>query len=151
MLQRSLTGSSIEKEKQWSYTHYRCEGWLGFPDLWSGQKPWSLIFNPYGEFRWSPEDPVSQIHSPHLHVGTSGIFSELLSCFQMLKRERERERERGAEKNGKLSNLLIDQNFFGIGLEHRALQSPRRKTTVWKQDTVKEGRNTWYGITCCHS
>ena len=44
--------------------------------------------------------------------------------------------------------VLIDQNFCGIGIEHWALQSPTRKTTVWKQDTVKEGKNTWCGITC---
>ena len=31
-----------------------------------------LIFNPCGEFRWSPEGPVSQIHSPRL----PGIFSD---------------------------------------------------------------------------
>ena len=33
-----------------------------------------LIFNTCGEFRWSPEGPVSQIHSPHLHVGAPRIF-----------------------------------------------------------------------------
>ena len=32
-----------------------------------------LIFNPCGEFQWSPE---GQIHSPHLHVGTPGIFTD---------------------------------------------------------------------------
>ena len=32
------------------------------------------ILTPCGEFRWSPEGPVSQIHSPHLLVGTPGIF-----------------------------------------------------------------------------
>ena len=37
-----------------------------------------LIFNPCGEFRRSPEGPVSQIHSPHLLVGAPGIFSDLL-------------------------------------------------------------------------
>ena len=36
-----------------------------------------LIFNPCGEFRWSQEGPVSQIHSPHLHDGAPGIFSSL--------------------------------------------------------------------------
>ena len=46
--------------------------------------------------------------------------------------------------------VLIDQNFCGIGIEHRALQSPTRRTNVWKQDTVEEGRNTWCGITRCH-
>ena len=45
-----------------------------------------LIFNPCGEFRWSPEDPVSQIHSPHLHVGAPEIFSDLLRYVQMVKR-----------------------------------------------------------------
>ena len=63
-------------------------GWLGFPDLLSGQKPlMELIFNPCGEFRWSPEGPVSQIHSPHLHADAPGIFSVLLSSVLMLKRE----------------------------------------------------------------
>ena len=58
----------------------------------SGSLIWSktlmeLIFIPCGEFRWSPEGPVSQIHSPHLHVGAPGIFSDLLRSVQMLKRE----------------------------------------------------------------
>ena len=33
-----------------------------------------LIFKLCDEFRWSAEDPVSQIHSLHLHVGAPGIF-----------------------------------------------------------------------------
>ena len=73
------------------------EGWLVFPDLWSGQKPWWNC----GEFRWSPEGPVSQIHIPHLLVGAPGIFSDLLRFVQMLKREW------GTESNGKLPHLLI--------------------------------------------
>ena len=44
-----------------------------------------LIFNPCGELRWSPEGPVSQFHSPHLHIGAPGIFSDLLRSVQMLK------------------------------------------------------------------
>ena len=32
-------------------------------------------------------DPFSQIPSPHLHAGALGIFSDLLSSVQMLKRE----------------------------------------------------------------
>ena len=47
------------------------------------------------------EGPVSQIHSPHLHVGASGIFSDLLSSVQTLKREW------GAKSNGKLPHLFI--------------------------------------------
>ena len=45
------------------------------------------IFNPCGEFRWSREVPVSQIHAPHLHAGAPGIFSDLFKFVQMLKRE----------------------------------------------------------------
>ena len=60
-----------------------------------------LIFNPCGEFQWSSEGPVSQIHSPHLHAGAPVIFSDLLRSVQMLKREW------GAESNGKLPHLFI--------------------------------------------
>ena len=58
----------------------------------SGSLSWSktlmeLIFNPCGEFQWSAEGPVSQIHTHHLHDGAPGIFSDLLRYVQMLKRE----------------------------------------------------------------
>ena len=43
----------------------------------------------------------SQIHSPHLHDGAPGIFSDILSSVPMLKRER------GAECNRKLQHLFI--------------------------------------------
>ena len=59
-----------------------------------------LIFNPCGEFRWSPEGPFNQIHS-HLNIGAPGIFSDLSRSLQMLKREW------GAESNGKLPHLII--------------------------------------------
>ena len=55
-----------------------------------------LLFDPCGEFRWSPEGPSSQIHSPHLHIGAPGIFLVLLRSVQMLNREW------GAKSNGKL-------------------------------------------------
>ena len=55
-----------------------------------------LIFNPL-----SPEGPVSQIHSPQLHAGAPGIFSDLLRFVQMLKGEW------GAKINGKLPHLFI--------------------------------------------
>ena len=61
--------------------------------IWS-KSLMELIFNPCGEFRWSAEGPVNQIHSLHLLVGASGIFSDLLRFVQMLKREW------GAESNG---------------------------------------------------
>ena len=69
----------------------------------SGSLIWSktlmeLIFNPCGEFRLSPEGPVSQIHSPHLLVWCPW---DLLRFVQMLKREWH------AESNGKLPHLFI--------------------------------------------
>ena len=61
----------------------------------SGQKlSWNWYLTHVVEFRWSPEGPVSQIHSPHLLVGAPGIFSELLRFVHMLKRQW------GAESNG---------------------------------------------------
>ena len=68
--------------------------------IWS-KTPMELIFNPCGEFRWSPEGPVSQIHSPHLLVGAPGIFSDILRFVQMLKREWD------TESNGKQPHLFI--------------------------------------------
>ena len=61
-----------------------------------------LIFNPCGEFRWNPEGPVSQIHSPHLLVGASWIFTDLLRFVQMLERE-----SVGCGKQRKLQHLFI--------------------------------------------
>ena len=43
-----------------------------------------LIFKPCSEFRWSPEGPVSQIHSPHLLAEDPGIFSDLLISVQIM-------------------------------------------------------------------
>ena len=45
----------------------------------SGSLIWSKtlmehLFDPCGEFRWSPEGPVSQIHSSHRQVGAPGTF-----------------------------------------------------------------------------
>ena len=83
----------------------------------SGSLIWSktimeLIFNPCGEFRWSPEGPVSRIHSPHLQDGAPGIFSDLLRSVQMLKGEW------GAESKGSYriySSLVKLQHWF-LGL-----------------------------------
>ena len=65
-----------------------------------------LIFNPCGEFRWSSEVPVSQIHSPHLHVGAPGIFSDLLRSVQMLKSEWGAESYRTYSLLGKTAALV---------------------------------------------
>ena len=60
-----------------------------------------LIFNSCCEFRSSPEGPFSQIHSPHLHGMTPGIFSDLLRSVKILKGEW------GAESNWKLPHVSI--------------------------------------------
>ena len=49
------------------------------------KNPNGTDFNLCGEFRWSPEGPVSQIHSPHFHDGAPRIFSDHLNSVQMLK------------------------------------------------------------------
>ena len=83
-----------------------------------------LIFNPCSEFRWSLAGPVSQIHSPHLHVGAPGIFSDLLRSVQMLKREWV------VESNGKLPYL-----FSLVKLQPWFL-SLRWKTCLWQNRSL---------------
>ena len=66
--------------------------------------------------------PVSKIHSPHLHVGAPGIFSELLRSVQMLKREL------GAESNEKLRHLLIPRKTATLVPEFAAKDLPLGRT-----------------------
>ena len=92
----------------------------------SGSLIWSKtlmeqIFNPYCEFRWSLEGPVSQIHSPHLHVGAPGILSDLLRSIQMIKREW------GAESNG---NYRTYPSLVELQPEFLSL---RWKTCLWAE------------------
>ena len=58
--------------------------WIPGSLIWS-KSLMELMFNTCGEFRWSPEGPVSQIHSPHHLFGAPGIFSYLLKFVQMVK------------------------------------------------------------------
>ena len=119
------------------------EGWLGFPDLWSGQKHWwNWYFNPCGEFWWSLEGPVSQIHSPHLHAGAPGIFSDFLRSVQMLKRER------CVESNGKLPNLFIPSKIATLVPEFVVEDLPLGRTAALVHKfAVKDlplGRTLWW-------
>ena len=86
---------NIRKRKEWLCLNKRriCQKWGRRVIGISGFLIWSktlmeLIFNPSGEFQWSLEGPVSQIHSPHLQAGAPRIFSDLLRSVLMLKRER---------------------------------------------------------------
>ena len=92
----------------------------------SGSLIWSktlikLILNPCGEFRWSPEDPVSQDHSPHLLVGATGIFSDLFRSVQMLNRKW------GAETTG------INRTYSSLVKLQPWLLSLRWKTSLWAE------------------
>ena len=73
--------------------------WISLSLIWS-KTLMELIFNLRGEFRFSPEGSVSQIHSPHLQDGATGILSDLSRSVQMLKTEW------GAESNGKLPHIF---------------------------------------------
>ena len=103
-----------------------------------------LIFDPCGEFRWNPEGPVSQIHSPHLHVGIPGIFSYLLRSVQRLKREW------GAESNGKLPHLFVPSKTAGLVPEFAVEDLPSTELHHWFLAlAVKDlplGRTLWYLI-----
>ena len=104
--------------------HATCPAHLSHPKIDRGAKGYwdfrisdlvktlmELIFNPCGEFRRSPDGPVSQIHSPHLYVSAPGIFLDLLKSVLMLKREW------GAGSNGKLSHLFIPGKTAPLVLE----------------------------------
>ena len=81
-----------------------------------------LIFNPYGELPWSPEGPVSQIHSPYLHIGATGIFSDHLRSLQILKRKW------GAESNGKIPHLFIPNKTATLVPEFSVEDLPLNRT-----------------------
>ena len=98
-----------------------------------------LIFNPCGEFRWSPEGPVSQIHSPHLHTGTPGIFSHLLRSVQMLKRVWIRKATRS---NRTYLSLVKLQSWF-LGLQWKTgLWTELRPGSCVSSERPALGQNT---------
>ena len=83
-----------------------------------------LIFNPCSEFRWSPEGPFSQIHSPHLHAELHGIISDLLMSVQILKRKW------GAESSGKLPHLFIPSKTATLVPVYAVEDLPLGRTAV---------------------
>ena len=92
----------------------------------SGSLTWpktlmELIFNPYGEFRLSPEGPVSQIHSPHLHVVPLGSFKVFSDA---------KEREWDVESNGKLPRLFIPSKTATLMSEFAAEDLPLARTAA---------------------
>ena len=112
------------------YTTLRCvalhcivlwdEVWLAI----SGSLIWSktlmeLILT-CGEFLWSPEDPVRQIHFPRPHVAVPGMFSDILSSVHILKGEWD------AESNGKLPQLFIPGKTAALVHEFAVEDLPRQ-------------------------
>ena len=83
-----------------------------------------LIFKPCNEFRYSPECPVSQIHSPHLHIGAPVVFLDLLTPIQMPKREW------GAESNGMLPHLFIPNKLATLVPEFAVEDLPLDRTAT---------------------
>ena len=100
------------------------------------------IFNPCGESRWNPEGPISQIHSPHLHTGAPGIFSDLLRSVQMLKREL------GAESNWMPLHLYIPSKTATLVPEFVVEDLPLGRTAALVPEfPVKDlpmGRTHWW-------
>ena len=102
-----------------------------------------LIFDLCGEFRWSPEGTVSQIHSPQFHVG---IFSELLKSVQMPKRKW------GAEINGKLSHLFIPSKTATLVIVFAVEDLPVGRTATlvmslqWKTCPCAEHSWWWWFV-----
>ena len=104
----------------------------------SGSLIWSktlmeLMFNPGGEFRRSPVGPVSQIHSPHLHVGAPGMFSYLLRSVQKQKRER------GCGKNGKIPRIFIHGKAAALVHEFLRCKTCLRQNCNLGSCTCSEG------------
>ena len=101
-----------------------------------------LIFNLCGEFRLSSEDPVSQIHSPHLYVGIPGIFSDLLRSAHMLKREW------GAENKGKLQHLFIPSKTAtlvpDLAVEHLPLDRTATLVPAFAVKGLNLCRTLWW-------
>ena len=64
--------------------HYTDEGWLGFPDLWSGQKPWwnwylTPVVN-FGQVRWAQLVKSALLISSLVPLGSFQIFYGLFRC-----------------------------------------------------------------------
>ena len=97
-----------------------------------------LLYNPCGEFWWILEDPVSQIHSPHLHVGATAIFQILSDA----------EKRGGAESNGKLPYLFIPSKTATLVPEFPVEDLPLSRTaTLIPAFAVKYlplGRTLWW-------
>ena len=95
-----------------------------------------LIFNLCCELRWSPEGPVSQIHSPHLHVGAPGdLFRSFEVCSDA------KEGVGSAESNGKLPHLFIPYKTAALVPEFAVEDLPLGRTAALVPEFAMKGRS----------
>ena len=119
------------------------EGWLGFPDLWSGQKlEWNWYLTPvvnFGEIQRAQLAKSTLLTSSMLPLWYFQIYSRSL---QMLKREW------GAESNGKLPHLFIPSKTTTLVPEFAVEDLPLGRTaTLVPKFAVKDlplGRTLWW-------
>ena len=76
---------------------------------------------------------VRRTHSPQLHDGAPGKFSDLLSSVQMLKREW------GAESNGKLPHLFIPSKTLTLVSEFAVEDLPLVRTAALMPELAVKG------------
>ena len=107
-----------------SIVRKEAKGDWDFPGSLIQSKTLMEIFNPCGEFRWSPEGPVNYVYSPHLHAGAPGIFSGLSRSVQTLKRKW------GAKSNGKLPHLFIPSKTATLVPEFAVEDLPLDRTAT---------------------
>ena len=119
-----------------------CEGWLGFPDLLSGQKPWwNWYLNPvvnFGEVRRAQLAKSTLLTSTTVPLGSF----QILRSVQMLKREWD------AESNGKLPHLSIPSKNAAWIPEFAVVDLPlSRSAALIPEFAVKHlplGRPHWW-------
>ena len=121
----------------WGRSVIGISGWM----IWS-KTLMETIVNPCGDFRWSPECPVSQMHSPDLHAGVPRIFSVLLRSILMLKKEW------GAESNGKLPRVCTPSKTAALVTEYAVKHLPLGRTAALVPEfflkDLRLGRILWW-------
>ena len=131
-----------KKEIDYNNRGWRVINWLGFPDHWSGQKPW---WNRYLTLWWISEVQRAQLAKFTLLTSTVvplGSFSDLLRSVQMLNKEW------STESNRKLPHLFIPSKTATLVPEFAVENLPLGRTaTLVSEFAVKIlplGRTLWW-------
>ena len=122
----------------------RGEEWLGFPDLWPGQKPWfNLYLMPVVNFGEVRRDQLAKSNLLTSTMGAPGIFSDLLRCVQVLKRERGCGKQREAIARTYSSLVKLQPWFLSLQLKICLWQSckPWCLSLQWKTCPWEEHSN----------